>query len=559
MGRSKGVIISIKVPIKWEAMTKRSQKRLRQIVGRDTRVIRSFLGIIEQNENKLLTGRHKNKIDESLLDKLTITAVHVKMGFPTRLQVPHDLKSKFPRISTNEISECRKTAVSVYESYLELRRKKGRRVSRPCVINGTRRMPRWVFSQRFSLIKHDTTIAKWWLNLRDSMDSVPSGKRIHNRLLIPLKISPFHLNQLERGEIKALQIYTDQERKWWVSLAVRIDVPEINDEHLPPAVLGIDLGIEKAACTTLVTLTRVRETRYFLQKDKQELIRKYDGLVADLQHELGTRKNSGANSDRVATKLCKYRNKRKRVSHEYDQLLTRQIINYILELSTKYKLYVALGRLTNIRMKALRGHGQGKRYRGMIHRWSFARISDSLRHQLSQYGILVNGKNSRFRIVPENWTSIICWKCGSKGRRPKQNYFLCPSCGHRTNADRNGAINIAARLITLTESLHNVGGLGKWADAVHRAGKRSRLKARKKFSSEEKSLLPMTSHVSDSGESAAVHHAQSSLLDFSDEVRMGDNDPAVERDAEALTVAGDDTHRIRQEKEARTVGGIPSR
>ena len=59
MARSEGTTISVKVPIKWESMTKRSQQRLRQIVGRDTRVIRSFLGIIEQHENELLTGRKK--------------------------------------------------------------------------------------------------------------------------------------------------------------------------------------------------------------------------------------------------------------------------------------------------------------------------------------------------------------------------------------------------------------------------------------------------------------------------------------------------------------------
>ncbi len=59
--------------------------------------------------------------------------------------------------------------------------------------------------------------------------------------------------------------------------------------------------------------------------------------------------------------------------------------------------------------------------------------------------------------------------------------------------------------------------------------------------------------------SKVVHHAQVSLLDFSDEVRKGDNDLAVEKDAETLAVAGDDTTRTQQEKEARTVGGIPSR
>jgi len=69
----------------------------------------------------------------------------------------------------------------------------------------------------------------------------------------------------------------------------------------------------------------------------------------------------------------------------------------------------------------------------------------------------------------------------------------------------------------------------------------------------------MKSCVSHSGESAAVHHAQTSLLSFSDESGMGDNDPAVARTVKTLSVAGSDTSASRQEKEAKSVGRIPSR
>jgi hypothetical protein len=72
-------------------------------------------------------------------------------------------------------------------------------------------------------------------------------------------------------------------------------------------------------------------------------------------------------------------------------------------------------------------------------------------------------------------------------------------------------------------------------------------------------LLSSKGQVSSLGESADVHHAQSSLLDFSDKVQKSNNDPAVEKDAETLTIAGEDTTRVQQEKEARTIGGIPSR
>jgi hypothetical protein len=69
-------------------------------------------------------------------------------------------------------------------------------------------------------------------------------------------------------------------------------------------------------------------------------------------------------------------------------------------------------------------------------------------------------------------------------------------------------------------------GLGKWASAVDTA-RSARLKAQKKKISQGKSLLSEREPTSGSGESAAVHFAQTSHLSFGDKSRMSDNDPAV--------------------------------
>lgn len=556
MARSKGVTISVKTPINWELMAARSRQRLRQIVGRDTRIIRVYLGIIEQHEGTLLTGRNKDRISETELDKLTLTALKVKSGYGQRRTVPHDLKQRFPRASPNELVECRMTAVALYESYLKLRKKRGRRASRPAVVNSSRRIPRWIFSQRFKLVRNNQATTRWWLDIRNSLDSAPAGKRFHDRLLMPLKVSPFHQKQLERGEIKAIQIFNDATDKWWVTFAVRIELPQSIAGTLPVAVLGIDLGIEKAACAALLTPHKVSETKYFRQSEKLERIRRLDSLVASLQTEMDLRKNRGEDYDKVAVKLRDIKHKRENVAKEYDRLLVSQIIEYISQLSERYHLYVSLGKLKGIRKAARQGDKKGKVFRGMIHRWAFARITDSLRHGLSQIGWSVDDKNSRFRTVSESWTSIMCWKCGHKGIRPKQNLFICPTCGNKCNADRNGAINIAARLITLTKSLHSVGGLGKWTDALSRA-KALRPKAQG-TRSQGKSLLSKTDSSSGSGESAVVHQAQSSLLCFSDETESGDNDPAVENTVENLSVARGDALAIAQKNETRSKGGISS-
>ena len=88
--------------------------------------------------------------------------------------------------------------------------------------------------------------------------------------------------------------------------------------------------------------------------------------------------------------------------------------------------------------------------------------------------------------------------------------------------------------------------------------RRARLKARRK-KSKGKSLLSMKEQTSGSGESAAVHFVQSDLLGFGDDSKMSDNDPAVVRTVETLSVVGSDVPIVAQEKEVRSSGGIPSR
>jgi transposase len=410
---------------------------------------------------------------------------------------------------------------------------------------------------RAKLIEHRTRAARWWINLRDSLDSTPEGRKTHDRLLVPLKTSPFHLSQLQRGKPKALQVFKDREGKWWTTVAVRLSAVETSPSNqLPAAILGIDLGINRAVCTTLLTPKKVSETRYFYQEDKAKLMVKYDELVAQLQQEFDTRKNNGLHYEGVLTKLKTLRLKREKVAKEHDRLLVSQLLAYVKTLNEKFELYIALGRLKGIRGSARKGNYKGRKFRGMVHRWSFSRITLSLKHGLFQLGWKVEGKSARFQTVPEAWTSILCWKCGSKGIRPKQSLFVCHTCGFRTNADRNGSLNIARRLIKLTPALRDEKGLGRWVVPEKAPAPKA---VRKSRSSKRKSPLPSKDDTSHLGESAAVHSAQLSLLDFGDGVQKSDDDLAVVRTVEKLSATGDDAIRIGQKREAKTTGGIQSR
>ena len=178
---------------------------------------------------------------------------------------------------------------------------------------------------------------------------------------------------------------------------------------------------------------------------------------------------------------------------------------HILELSQQYNLYVSIGQLKGIRNVARKGNYRGRKFRGMIHRWAFARIREKLGHKLASLGF----NTKQYLAVPEQWTSIMCHKCGHKGMRPKQNLFICHTCGTKLNADLNGALNIGKRLIMLIPSLRNENGLGMWLTPRDRAILKARRKTR---SSKRKSALSQRTPAS-KGESVADPYDQMTLTE----------------------------------------------
>ncbi|MGY5859625.1 MAG: transposase, partial [Candidatus Thorarchaeota archaeon] len=448
MNGSKYTIISVKVPIRWESMSEYEQDRLSRITGRDTRVIRAFLGIIARHEQELIVGKRKKKINGGKLEKLTLTALRSKDGSKNRSIVPHDFKKRFPNISLNELQECRQVATAMWNSYLALEGQQ------PLTAKGyrSRKLPRYVFNRRYKLLYEPDQEVKHWLDLMDSLDSAKTDEWIHDRLRIPLNPSSYHINRLNEGKVTSLRIIKDSRKKWWSVFSVRILVPTINGTGKPLAVMGIDLGIDKAVCSVVLTRERVRHVKYFTQPAKVKRIERYDVMVDSLQREMNTRLDRGIPADDVILRLRELSGRRLNISKDLDGVLVRQLTDHILELSKKYDLYVAIGKLTGIRKSASKKSGKRKSFRKMVARWPFARVSNALKHSLAQEGWNVSGRNSRFIPIREYWTSVTCHKCGQRGIRPRQSLFICHTCGYRSNADKNGAINIARRLITLIPS-----------------------------------------------------------------------------------------------------------
>ena len=188
------------------------------------------------------------------------------------------------------------------------------------------------------------------------------------------------------------------------------------------------------------------------------------------------------------------------------------------------------------------------------------------------YKTALLGLKNRFEVIDESWTSITCWKCNTKGKRPLQRYFKCLNrdCLWRGNADINGAINIAKKIIKkwkLTQTKNfGVRGLGKYLPVIpvkiKKTGKRKSVrntpKARSvkttKSSSRERSPcftpnngkpqgnIPkngksiMNSLRNPLGKSIDKKHAGANLIKQSSLIEWYDqNDPSAEKDMETLS------------------------
>jgi hypothetical protein len=352
----------------------------------------------------------------------------------------------------------------------------------------------------------------------------------HDHLMVPLSPSSYHLERLSAGTTGAVRLVKDSAGMWWAIFAVRVNVSPLEVGTRPVAVMGIDLGIKRAVCSVVLTRRGLRHVRYWTQRDKVRNMARLDRRVASLQRRRHLPMGNGSDARNVTRRLRADRNRRERVSIDHDRKLVRSLAEHISELLSHYDLYIALGRVRGIRTAARKRAHASRYLRGAVHRWSYYRITSDLRHKLAMSGM----DPDNVHAVPEAWTSIRCHRCGRIGVRPRQSYFLCPTCGYRDNADKNAAINIARRLIMLIPSLRDEDrGLGMWVLSAERALPTAEGSIR----SHQMSPLLVRSPASEDGESVADCRTQSSHEGSEDST-----DPAmvntVEIPSAAVTTGG---------------------
>ncbi|MCE7733460.1 MAG: hypothetical protein GPJ54_01190, partial [Candidatus Heimdallarchaeota archaeon] len=268
-------------------MSHKDKKRLRQILGRDSRIISRYIGVIEDNRNDLVeytekkNGKITIEINKGKLDQLTCTTSDRKI-------VNHDLKVLFPRISLNELKECRDTAVGIYLSYLELKE-----IGNASIPTIKAPVPRSIGYRRFKLSFEECTLA-----IMDSMDTnlsmLNNGKNkiLHDTLILSLNLKKYHIDKIKEGSLQAVRIIRSR-KKYYSIFAVRHEVKQLTSKFYPKkskkdlAIAGIDLGINRDAVISIITAHGVSHHKFIrlerIGNTKQSIL-KLDKRIAEIQH-----------------------------------------------------------------------------------------------------------------------------------------------------------------------------------------------------------------------------------------------------------------------------------
>jgi len=332
----------------------------------------------------------------------------------------------------------------------------------PCQTKGYRlkKLPRRITigTTAFFHEKH-TKLTTYWLELYYSVGK-SKNPRGCDRLWIPLNCSRYHLNQLQLGKVKTVHLVKHKDTKRWIAhFSVVIDIDQTPPPDKPVAVVGIDLGMKKAATAVLLTAARQlkgNNIQFFNQDKQRRAINKLDDTIASLQLKKARYESTSKCTKNVVRKLKQGASKRRQLAIQSDHELTARISRWIKLLEHRYTVHVAVGQLKGIRNSRWKGDGNSRKHRRDLHRWPFARFTTMIQYKLQRLGF----SPSRFVLMKESWTSKTCWKCGSTDtHRPFQSLLICNSCGAHLQADINGAVNIGLMLIC---SLEDEATLDHW-------------------------------------------------------------------------------------------------
>lgn len=216
------------------------------------------------------------------------------------------------------------------------------------------------------------------------------------------------LLKLHRGEVDL--IYRKQAQEFYLYCTIEIKEPEIIE---PNGFIGVDLGVVNIAVDST--------GRFFSGKAVEEKRSWYASRKAKLQ-PVGTKA--------VKRRLRKLSGRQSR----FQSWTNHNISRHLVDKAKRNGCGIALENLKYIR-KRIRAK---KSQKARLHNWSFYQLRSYIEYKARLAGVSI------LLVDPRN-TSRTCPQCRhcERANRKTQELFTCKVCGHSSNADLVGAINIA--------------------------------------------------------------------------------------------------------------------
>ncbi len=238
---------------------------------------------------------------------------------------------------------------------------------------------------------------------------------LEGRMIVPFVLGKYQADRMSmpKGQCKLL---LREDGKWF--LIVTVDVPEAAPIPVTDFI-GLDLGIANIATDS--------DGEQHAGNGVEKVRRKHNLQRKRLQKK--NTKGAKKKAKRVAGKEARFRR------HE-NHVISKSIVT------------TAKGTGRGIAVEDLGGirdrlPAWGRDARNKLSGWSFYQLVSFLKYKATLAGIPI------VKVDPRN-TSRACNECGycDKANRTSQEKFLCVSCGHRANADKNAALNIRARALS---------------------------------------------------------------------------------------------------------------
>ncbi len=235
---------------------------------------------------------------------------------------------------------------------------------------------------------------------------------LQGRLLVAMQMGDYQRVQFGRGHGQADLVLVDGV----FYLLVVIDTPTapLMDTK---EFIGVDLGIVQIASDS--------EGEAFSGDAVENTRRRYHTLRKDLQ---------SCGSRCARRHLQRIRRNEARFRRNHNHVIAKKLVEKAKDTGRG----IALENLRHIRERTTVRKSERAKHSG----WSFFQLQSFIEYKAKLNGVAVQ------YVDPRN-TSRTCSACShtEKANRKTQSRFQCVACGHVANADKNAAINIAARAI----------------------------------------------------------------------------------------------------------------